>query len=361
MTEAASAERSVGMASEVTAAEQLQKSAPHGETQPLPEGAGGRASGAQVGIEDPGAGLSFFVIGDHGGVKAPSPQNAVSYAMQEAKGKAAAFVYSVGDIVYFFGEEWEYPHQFYEPYAHLQAPIVGIPGNHDGDIKGKTTKRKPLDGFMANFCDSRPSVPPSDPHFEFERHTQTQPYCDWTLELEAVTIVGLYSNVTSHGHFEESQVEWLVRELRDAAAKPLIVALHHPPYSIDAMHGGSARMGEALDRAFDASGRTPDLVLSGHVHNYQRFTRKRGGKEIPYIVIGNSGYHNLHRFAKGTEAGEEVVPGVIFEYGDASEYGFLALTVSKGGITGEYTGVKPGRMPDGSDATITPAKESFQL
>jgi Icc-related predicted phosphoesterase len=348
------------MTAAVTAAEQLQKSAPHGETQPLPEGSGGRAKAAKVGIDDPGHEVSFFVIGDHGGVKAPGPQNAVSYAMQAAPGPPA-FVYSVGDVVYFYGEEWEYPHQFYEPYAHLQVPIVAIPGNHDGDIKGKTTRRKPLDGFMTNFCDSEPRVPPSDSHFEFERHTQTQPYCDWTLELEAVTIVGLYSNVTSHGHFEQSQVDWLVGELKDAAEKPLIVTLHHPPYSIDAMHGGSERMGKALDDAFDASGRTPDLVLSGHVHNYQRFTRRRGDVEIPYIVIGNSGYHNLHRFAKGSTVGEEIGDGVTFEYGDASEYGFLELTVSKGKISGSYTGVKPGRMPDGSDATIAAAKESFQL
>jgi 3',5'-cyclic AMP phosphodiesterase CpdA len=354
-------ERSTGM-STVTAAEQLQKSAPHGDTQPLPDGSPGRAKGTDVGIDDPGAEVAFLVIGDHGGVKAPGPQNAVSYAMQDLAGPAPSFVYSVGDIVYFYGEEWEYPHQFYEPYAHLPLPIVGIPGNHDGDIKGKHTERKPLDGFMANFCDSGPSIPPSDPHFEFERHTQTQPYCDWTLELEAVTIVGVYSNVTSHGHLEPGQVEWMTGELKDAPTdRPVIVALHHPPYSVDAMHGGSERMGDALDQMFDDSQRTPDLVLSGHVHDYQRFTRQRGETAIPYIVIGNSGYHNLHRFAKGSEPGEEIGKGVTFEFGDAGEYGFLKLTVSKGKIAGEYTGVKPGRMPDGSDATITPGKETFEI
>jgi hypothetical protein len=144
--------------------------------------------------------------------------------MQKAGG--AAFVYSVGDIVYFYGEWWEYPHQFYEPYAHVPAPIVGIPGNHDGDIRGENTERDPLDGFMENFCDSTPSIPPTDAEFEFGRHTQTQPYCDWTLDLKAVRIVGLYSNVVPGGHFEDSQTEWLTAELAAApAGKPLIVAL----------------------------------------------------------------------------------------------------------------------------------------
>ncbi len=356
-------DRATGRTS-VTATEQLQKSHPsrhHAQVQPLPQGIPGRASAKDVGIEDPGDGISFFVIGDHGGVKAAGPQNAVSYAMQKAMDKAdAAFVYSVGDIVYFYGERWEYPHQFYEPYAHVPVPIVGIPGNHDGDIKGEHTERKPLDGFMENFCDTTPSIPPTDAEFEFGRHTQTQPYCDWTLELKAVTIIGVYSNVVPGGHFEPSQAEWLTGELSAAADRPLILTLHHPPYSVDAMHGGSVHMGEVLDQAFDAAERTPDLVLSGHVHDYQRFTRKRGKDEIPYIVIGNSGYHNLHVFAKGTEAGEEVGDsGVTFEYGDPEEYGFLKLTAAKGKISGEYSGVKPGNMPDGSDVTVTPAKDTF--
>ena len=350
--------------SEVTAADQLQKSHPrhHAQVQPLPTGSPGRVGGDGVGIEDPGEGISFFVIGDHGGVKAAGPQNAVSYAMQNAMGAGAAFVYSVGDVVYFYGERWEYPHQFYEAYAHVPAPIVGIPGNHDGDVKGEHTERKPLDGFMENFCDRTPSIPPGDPELEFGRHTQTQPYCDWTLELKAVTIVGIYSNVVPGGHFEPRQTDWLAGELSAASAdKPLIVALHHPPYSVDAMHGGSAHMGEVLDQAFEASKRTPDLVLSGHVHDYQRFTRRHGEEKIPYIVVGNSGYHNLHAFAKGTEPGEEVGEGVTLEYGDAEEYGFLRLTVSKGKISGEYTGVRPGTMPDGSDAKATPGKDTFQL
>jgi hypothetical protein len=63
-------------------------------------------------------------------------------------------------------------------------------------------------------------------------------------------------------------------------------------------------------------------VLSGHVHDYQRFSRAFDYRTITYLVIGNSGYHNLHLLAQGAHAGEPVVDGVTFEYGDASEYGF---------------------------------------
>ncbi len=353
-------DRATGMGG-VSAAEQLQRSHARTGIEPLPEGKPGRAKAADVGIKDSET-ISFFVIGDHGGVKAPGPQNAVSYAMQKAPAPDPAFVYTVGDIVYFYGEEEEYPHQFYEPYAHVKAPIAGIAGNHDGDLDKTKPAQPPLAAFMVNFCDKKPSIPPCDPLFEFGRHTQTQPYCDWTLLLKAVTIIGLYSNVPSGGHFEESQTKWLTGELAAAPKdKPLIVALHHPPYSVDSHHGGSTHMGDALDQAFKDSGRAPDLVLSGHVHDYQRFTRVYEGRKITYLVVGNSGYHNLHLLAKDAAPGKEVVSGVTFEYGDAKEYGFLRLTVSDGKISGEYTGVHPGTMPDGSNATVTPAKDTFQV
>lgn len=355
-------DRLVGMTSEATAAEQLQQTFEHHPAgiQPLPKGTPGRAKAKDVGIED-GEEISFLVIGDHGGVKDPSPQNAVSYALQGTAAPQPAFVYTVGDIVYFNGEEGEYQSQFYEPYAHVAVPIVGVPGNHDGEPEEGAPPREPLDAFMENFCDTTPSIPRADPHLEFGRHTQTQPYCDWTLELSALTIVGVYSNVPSGGHLEPSQIEWLTGELGAAREdKPLIVVLHHPPYSVDSHHGGSKKMGDILDKAFEESKRVPDMVLSGHVHDYQRFTRKFGEKTIRYLVVGNSGYHNLHLFAKGVEPKEEVVDGVTFDYGDAKEYGFLKLTVKKDGtISGEYSGVHPGTMPDGSDMKVTPGKDTF--
>jgi Calcineurin-like phosphoesterase len=350
-------DRLVGLG-ENTARAQLQKApfAPE-QIQPLPQPyRPGRVKASDVGFADPGAKLSFFVLGDVGGIKAPGPQNGVSVAMEQRQDEAA-FVLILGDVVYFNGQESDYMDQFYEPYGKLQRAILAFPGNHDGDpFPGDTS----LSGFMANFCDKQPSIPTADPGLEFGRHTQTLPYCDWTLELDAATIVTVYSNVPSGGHLEPEQTAWLTQELKDAdASKPLIVGLHHPPYSIDAHHGGSQTMGEALDQAFKDSGRVPDMVLSGHVHDYQRFTRTIDGKQVAYIVSGNGGYHNLHQLAPGASHGNELAPGVVFEFGDASQYGFLKLTVEGGKISGEYVGAKPGTMPDGSDAHITPAVDTF--
>jgi acid phosphatase type 7 len=348
-----------------TAKDQLQRAFAAVGIQPLPQPyQPGRAAPFDVGITDPGAELSFFVVGDVGGIKAPQAQNAVSVAMEQRQDEAS-FVLIVGDVVYYNGQEVTtvkgqqtgYLDQFYEAYAKLVTPIIAFPGNHDGDPQPGDTS---LAGFMTNFCAPTPGTPPEDPQLEFGRHTQTLPYCEWTLELEAVTIIAVYSNVPAGGHLEAVQISRLTQELREAdPAKPLIVGLHHPPYSVDSHHGGSQLMGAALDQAFNDSGRVPDLVLSGHVHDYQRFTRTIGPKQVPYVVIGNGGYFNLHRLAPGSSPGEQLAPDVVFEFGDAGHYGFLKLTLSGGKISGEYAGVKPGTMPDGSDAQITPRMDVF--
>lgn len=344
---------------EPTAAEQLQRSYPRSPVQPLPAGKPGRALPADVGITGIERDFAFYVIGDSGGIKTPGPQNAVSVGMQqEASSVKPAFVFHAGDIVYFHGEAGQDASQFYEPYAHLAVPIVGVPGNHDGDVAiddaGNPTGRSPLDTFMANFCSSKPAAPACDPQLEYGRHTQTQPYCDWTLYFNQLTIVGLYTNVVEGGHLEASQIAWLTGELQAAPAdRPLIIVLHHPPYSVDAHHGGSVKMGAALDQAFEGAKRCADLVVSGHVHNYQRFDRVYWAKHIPYLVVGNSGYHNLHKLAAGATPGQDLGNGVTFAAGDDSHYGFLALQVTAKKLSGRYFAVTPGKMPDGSDATVS--------
>jgi len=339
-----------------TARAQLQKvqtPASSEVTQPLPAPTGQppfRATPADLGFADESP-VTFYVIGDSGGIKDPDPQNYVSNAMQAQTGTAPSFVYHVGDLVYFNGDEADYPSQFYEPYAHLNVPIIGVPGNHDGDNSDDTSVPS-LSAFMMNLCASSAALPAGSE--EYNRDTETQPNCYWTLRAQAVTIIGCYSNVPSGGVIEPDQAAWLQSELAAApAGVPLIVALHHPPYSADAMHGGSAKMGEVLDTAFQGAGRVPDLVLSGHVHDYQRFTRTMpSGGTLPYIVIGNGGYHNLHKLAAGATPGEQLADGVVFEAGDDANWGFMSLTSNGTSITAEYISVA-------KDGTVTQNADSF--
>ncbi len=324
---------------------------------PLPAGTPGTASGAHVGIKEASP-LTFIVMGDHGGVSDPNPQKAVAAAL--ALETSARFIYSVGDLVYFNGDPAQYPVQFYEPYANLHLPIVGVPGNHDGDSSDGVTGSG-IASFMANLCTPAPGLPPGDPDGEYGRDTQTQPYCDWTLALDAVTIIGLWSNVPSGGHLTASQVAYLTAQVKAAnTTRPLIVVAHHPCYSVDAYHGGSVRMGSYLDGAFTAAGRWPDLVLAGHVHDYQRFTRTIPTGSVTYIVSGNGGYHNLHSIASDYQPGMQVASDVVVDYADASEYGYLVLTVDGTSISGEYVGVTPGSASN-LPPTVTRGKDAFRI
>ncbi len=298
--------------------------------------------------------LVFHAVGDTGGVHGTDAQQAVADAMeaqlQHPDGPLApVFFYHIGDVVYFNGLSTHYVEQFYEPYQYYNAPIFAIPGNHDCDTqtrKGDEKDNEPsLYGFMKNFCSPTP-----DRFFKY-RTTMTQPYCYWTLQAPFAKIIGLYSNVDGllDARGTAQQQNWLVSELKSAPEdKWLIIAVHHPCYSLDPYHGGYGEVLSALDSAFEASGRQPHAVLSGHVHNYQRFSRVTGrAGPVPYIVNGNGGYANtersLHKLAK--EIKQSDIPlatteeGVKLEYFDTENSGFLRVTADSAKLAIEYFSV----------------------
>jgi len=299
--------------------------------------------------------LVFHVIGDSGGIHGDDIQVAVAEAM-EGQIKSAqpadkpAFLYHVGDVVYFNGQSELYGAQFYEPYQYYPAPIFAIPGNHDGDTRvraGDPPDTEPsLFGFTTNFCAPQPHQ--ISPY----RATMTQPYVYWTLDAPLVSIIGLYSNVEgtldARGTFEQQR--WLEQQLNEAQAKNgfILVAVHHPPYSLDKTHGGYPDIVVALDQAMQATGVIPHAVLSGHVHNMQRFTRRYQGRQIPYVIDGRGGYANTDRLAHklqkddnghnprapiATRSEQDPELELDLEYYDQDNAGFLQVTVTAEKLT----------------------------
>ncbi len=71
------------------------------------------------------------------------------------------------------------------------------------------------------------------------------------------------------------------------------------------------------------------MVLSGHAHLYQRYTRTVEGGEIPYIVAGSGG-HNVTK--PKPNASEKTLPeGYAMAVEPILEYGYLTLTVDMSG------------------------------
>jgi hypothetical protein len=324
---------------------------------PVPEQAPGLLS-VPFSIFDPKANaaavsagkLVFHCVGDVGGIHGTATQEAIAVAMENQITAAAAdarpaFLYLLGDVIYFNGQSAMYKTEFYEPYQYYPNLIFAIPGNHDGDTsvnKGDAPDTEPsLFGFFQNFCAASPTY--VSPY----RMSMTQPYAYWTMDTPFVTIIGLYSNVEgsldARGRME--QQSFLEQQMSGAdPKKKLIVTVHHPVYSLDSVHGGTPDILAAIDRGIQASGRMPDAVLSGHVHNYQRFTRTLNGKTIPYVVAGAGGYANDSRSMHKIQAPlvtaklpyQTTLPDVAFEKFEENEPGFLRITASASELLFEY-------------------------
>lgn len=293
--------------------------------------------------------LTFHLNGDMGGIKDAVPQELVAKGMEKSFDPQAdgsvnpAFLYITGDCVYFNGEIKEYYKQFYEPYEFYPRPIFAVAGNHDGENLHDDASTS-LDGFMRNFCAEKPVRRPEA--MDSHRTAMIQPYVHWTLTTPLCSIVGLYSNVPEGGDIRQPQIDWYVDELRTLPRDvPLFTALHHPPYSADDHHSGSKQMLAILDLAAEQAGRRPDMVLAGHVHNYQRISRAEpDGTITPYIVSGAGGYHNLHHVMKVNH--QAMIPPVVLDRGDDrvvtlhayldDHHGFLVMTVTPDRVVGDY-------------------------
>ncbi len=308
-------------------------------------------------------GMALHMVGDTGGVQDPNPQLAVAAGLEADAAVAGpyglpAFFYHLGDVIYFDGQADQYLPQFYDPYTHYPLPIVGIPGNHDGDVFDDGTRTNPLPSlatFVRNFCAAASGTKSPDSG-EIDRTAMIQPNVYWTLLTPFATFVGLYTNVPEGGVVEPDQEEWFAGELAAAPDdRPLIVALHHPIQSLDVYHSGSKPMAELMARATATAKRAPDLVFSGHVHNYQRFSvaDAASGRVTPYIVAGQGGYHNLHKMVQVDK--EPIVtpyrapndPGVTLEGYNDTLFGFLRLEIGGGTVIV-------------SAYTVQPAQATFQ-
>lgn len=297
-------------------------------------------------IHDAGR-IYMHIAGDTGGIFYPVPQTAIARQLEQqlltSIDNKTAFLYIVGDITYYTGHSGNYYSQFYKPYQYYNNPIFAIPGNHDGEssyfIQNVLNPEPSLKAFMEYFCSKTPHVPAVAG--TIKRDTMTQPNCYFTLNTPFATVIGLYSNTPDNGYIDDVQQEWFANELIAApTTKAIIVAVHHSPYSLDTSHGHSQYIQNVIDAAITKSGRYPSIVVSGHSHNYQRFTRFKDSRNIPYLVTGNGGYFDLYNLAKVNNkkiATPYNIPqtDLTLENYCENRYGFLRVSATETLITGE--------------------------
>jgi acid phosphatase type 7 len=150
------------------------------------------------------------------------------------------------------------------------------------------------------------------------------------------------------GSIDSTQQQWVTNEFATAPTdRAFILALHHPIYSFDVYHSGSSKMADVLENAIRDTGRVPNLVLSGHIHDYQRIEQSIApGAPTPFIVTGNGGYHNLH--AVHSNPGDKAPDsGAVLKYA-AKCWGFMTLAIDKNTISGATIEVdRNGDVTDG--------------
>lgn len=322
--------------------------------------------------------IVFHSVGDTGSVVGPGTQSLVADKMvsdfNEANpADAPSFFYHLGDVVYYFGESDYYYDQFYEPYRSYPGPILGIPGNHDGIVYPSDAETT-LEAYLRNFCAT--DAAPSPDAGGLDRTTMIQPGVFYTFDAPFVRILGLYSNVMedpgvisgqngTYPALDQKQIDFLTAALKRVKstnyAGALIIAVHHPPFTGGSDHGGSPLMLEDIDNACTTAGVWPHAVLSGHAHNYQRYTRTLNEYQIPYVVAGCGGHSPLSRMRSTIRTPFKIDDTLTLESYDDTDYGYLRIVVNATSMTIEFHPESDGgttKTPDDS-VTITLASRSI--
>ena len=229
--------------------------------------------------------IVFHMVGDIGASTAGKYPGEIRVSDQitndcqtSAASDRPSFLYLLGDVIYDFGESQYYFDQFYEPYRNYAAPIFAIPGNHDSFIvPGTPPAQDPLTTFQRNFCASEPVVTPEAG--SLHRTAMTQPGVYFTLDAPFVRIVGLFSNALEDpGVISSENGTWsavpdyqldflsaqLARVKSDGFPGALLLAVHHPPFSV-------------LAPARGYGVRWPSRRKSGHARPDRRHLQRRGG------------------------------------------------------------------------------------
>jgi Calcineurin-like phosphoesterase len=323
--------------------------------------------------------LVFHSVGDTGNTRSTEPQNEVAdklvsdFAERDPR-EVPRFYFHLGDVIYNFGEAKYYYDQFYDPYRDYPAPILGLAGNHDGMVAPQTDVPT-LAAYLQNFCATEFEITPEAGGLD--RTAMIQPGVYYTFEAPFLRIFALYSNTledpgvisTQGGQFPDVtdvQLAYLEAALKRAKqekfAGALIIAHHHPIYTAGDRHGWSPLMQKDIDGICEKVGLWPHAVLSGHAHNYQRFTRNSGEMQTPYVIAGNGG-HAVARLTRKYDPPLRVPmviepPGgngdrVVFESYDDQNYGYLRIIVTAEQLRIQYHPASDGPEAKTPDDFVT--------
>lgn len=229
----------------------------------------------------------------------------------------------LGDLAYQDGTAAEFATCYDPSWGPYKARSHPAPGNHEYHTVGAA-------GYYAYF-----GAAAGDP---------TKGY--YSFDLDTWHIIALNSNCAAVGgcNAGSPQELWLRNDLATHPAQCTLAYFHHARFSSGVLHGSNAAMQPFWQALYDYGA---DVVLVGHVHNYERFAPQTpaGAADGPYgirqFVVGTGG-RSHYAFA---------TPLANSEVRDDTAFGVLQMSLDVNSYTWDFTPASGYTFTDsGSDA-----------
>lgn len=229
-----------------------------------------------------------------------------------------ATVLALGDLAYEAGSAEHFADCYQPSWGPYRAFTRPVPGNHEY------------------------RQPSASPYFEYFGISAGPPGQGWySFDVGPWHLIALNSNCADVGGCGagSAQLDWLTRDLAAHPSRCTLAYWHHPRFSSGSTHGGSDQLAPFWDVLFAAGA---DLVLTGHEHNYERFSpldpagQVDPARGVRQFVVGTGG-RSLYPFGPA-------VAGSEFRDGDS--FGLLGLVLGDDGYEWQFVSVDGRRVVD---------------
>lgn len=229
----------------------------------------------------------------------------------------------LGDLQYEKGDTGAFNQVFDKQWADLKSISYAVPGNHEYG----TTDAK---GYFDYWNDPSRSGPPGTGYYSFR--------------LGKWHAVGLNSNCLQVGGCgqESPQGKWLAEDLKQNTTKCTLAFWHHPAFSSGHYNPGISETKQFWEQLEPAG---VDVVLNGHDHLYERFSRQLANgtkddlKGIRQFTVGSGG--------KTHYSFNELLAN--HEFGIDDQFGFLGLELRENSYKWKFLNSKGEVLDSGNN------------
>jgi hypothetical protein len=215
---------------------------------------------------------------------------------------------ALGDLQYGGASLSDYMNGYDLSYGRFKAKTKPVIGNHEYDAGGPT-------GYYSYF--GAAAGDPAKGYYSFDVGST------WH-------IVALNSNCTRVACAAGSaQEQWLRADLAATSRSCVIAAWHHPRFSSGTGHGSDTSVAPFWDALQQYNA---ELVLGGHVHNYERFA--------PQLPNGTASANGIREFIVGNGGKEQVgfSPAIANSEVRLQSFGILRLTLGDNAYSWQFVG-----------------------